>query len=142
MHYTISRVEVWSGEIQDRRGALADMLKLVLDAGANLDFVIGRPSPVKPATGILYIAPLEGEQQAQAARQAGLHPSSHIEALRIEGPDAKGLAEKICRTISDAAINISGFTGGRMADRCVVYIRFEREDQLDQAHQLLDEALN
>ena len=141
MPYTISRVEVWSGEIQDRRGALADMLKLVLDAGADLDFIIGRPSPVKPATGILYIAPLEGEQQLAAARQAGLHPSSHIEALRVEGPDTKGLAEKIARVISDAEINISGFTGGRMAERCVLYIRFEREDQLEQAHKLLQQAL-
>ena len=95
MPYTISRVEVWSGETQDRRGALADMLKLVLDAGADLDFIIGRPSPVKPATGILYVAPLEGEQQLAAARQAGLHPSSHIEALRVEGPDSRGLAERI-----------------------------------------------
>lgn len=142
MSYDISRVEVWSGEVQDRRGALADMLKQVLDAGADLDFIIARPSPVKPNTGILYLAPLEGEAQLGAAQSAGLHPSSHIEALRVEGPDRPGLAEQITRTIAEGGINVSGFTGGRMADRCVMYIRFERADQLENAHDLLDTLLD
>jgi len=141
MNYGINRVEVWSGEVRDRRGALADMLKVVLEAGANLDFIIARPSPVKPATGILYLAPLEGEAQLKAAQDAGLHPSSHIEALRVEGPDRPGLAEQITRTIADAGINVSGFTGGRMADRCVMYIRFERVDELEKAHDLLEATL-
>jgi hypothetical protein len=141
MDYAIDRVEVWAGEVRDRRGALADMLKIVLDAGANLDFIIARPSPVKPATGILYLAPLEGEVQLKAAQDAGLHPSSHIAALRVEGPDRPGLAEQIARTIADAGINVSGFTGGRMADRCVMYIRFERADELEKAHKLLETTL-
>lgn len=141
MSYEIRRVEIWSGEIRDRQGALADMLKTVLEAGTNLDFIIARPSPVKPATGILYLAPLEGDAQLNAAQQAGLHPSSHIEALRVEGPDRPGLAEQITRTIADAGINVSGFTGGRMADRCVMYIRFERANELEDAHELLEATL-
>jgi len=139
--YEIRRVEVWAGEIRDRQGALADMLKTGLEAGADLDFIIARPSPVKPATGILYLAPLEGDAQLNAAQQAGLHPSSHIEALRVEGPDRPGLAEQVTRTIADAGINVSGFTGGRMADRCVMYIRFERAVDLEKAHELLEAAL-
>jgi len=139
--YEISRVEVWSGEIRDRRGALADMLRRVLEAGADLDFIIARPSPVKPNTGILYLAPLEGEGQLAAAQEAGLHPSSHIEALRIVGPDRQGLAEQIARAIAEADINVSGFTAGRMGDRCVMYIRFERESDIAQAHERLADAL-
>jgi hypothetical protein len=139
--YEIRRVEVWAGEIRDRRGALAEMLKHVLEAGADLDFIIARPSPVKPATGILYLAPLEGDAQLSAARESGLHPSSHIAALRVEGPDRPGLAEQVTRAIADGGINVSGFTGGRMAERCVMYIRFERGDDLAAAHQLLEAAL-
>jgi len=139
--YDISRVDVWAGEVADRRGALADMLKSVLDVGANLDFIIARPSPVKPATGILYLAPLDGEEQTTAAQGAGLHPSSHIESLRIEGPDRQGLAEQIARAIADADINVSGFTGGRMGNRCVMYIRFEHEDELARAQALLEATL-
>jgi hypothetical protein len=141
MNYDISRVDVWAGEIKDRRGALADMLKTVLDAGASLDFIIARPSPVKPATGVLYLAPLEGAAEMKAAQEAGLHPSSHIGALRVEGPDRQGLAEQITRAISDAEINISGFTGGRMGDRCVVYIRFEREEELARAEEVVKSTL-
>jgi len=141
VEYDISRVEVWAGEVRDRRGALTDMLKRVLDAGADLDFIIGRPSPVKPGTGILYLAPLEGEQQLKAAQEVGLHPSSHIESLRVEGPDRQGLAEQITRTIAEAGINVSGFTGGRMGERCVVYIRFEHFEELVKAQELLSARL-
>jgi hypothetical protein len=141
MTYEIRRVEVWAGEIRDRRGGLADMLKTVLDTGADLDFIVARPSPVKPATGILYLAPLEGDAQLAAAQRAGLHPSSHIEALRIEGPDRPGLAEQITRAISDAEVNISGFTGGRMGARCVMYVRVERAEDLEKAHAVLENAL-
>ena len=34
-----------------------------------------------------------------------------------------------------------GFVGGRMADRCVMYIRFERAEELEDAHELLEAAL-
>jgi hypothetical protein len=138
----IRRVDVWAGEVRDRKGALADMLKRVLDAGADLDFIIARPSPVKPNTGILYLAPLEGELQLKAAKEAGLHPSSHIAALRIECPDRPGVAEEVTWAIADAGINVSGFTGGRMGDRCVMYVRFEDEDDLDRAHDVIDATFN
>jgi hypothetical protein len=140
--HTVRTVDVWAGEIRDRRGALADMLKTVLGAGANLDFIIARPSPVKPSTGILYIAPLEGEAQIRAAEEAGLHPSSHIAALRVEAPDRQGLAEQITRAIAEAGINVSGFTGGRMGARCVMYIRFERADDLERAQEVLQSTFD
>ena len=62
-----------------------------------------------------------------------------VDLLLTEG--MPGLAEQITRTIADAGINVSGFTGGRMANRCVMYIRFERADELEQAHELLEATL-
>ena len=137
MKYEIMRVDVWAGEIKDRRGALADMLHTVLDADADLDFIIARPSPVRPGTGILYLAPLAGEKQTQAATEAGLARSSHIDSLRIGGPDRPGLAENIARAVAEAGINISGLTAGRMGDRCVLYVRFESDSDVDRAAELL-----
>lgn len=142
MEFEITRVDVWAGEVKDRLGALADMLKAVLDAGADLDFIIVRPSPVKPGTGILYLAPLSGPEQIQAAEEAGLTVSSHIEALRIAGPDRRGLAEKIARALAEAGINISGLTAGRMGDRCALYVRFERLEDVDRATEVLQALLN
>ena len=58
-----------------------------------------------------------------------------------EGPDRPGLAQQITRTIADAGINVSGLTGGRMGDRCVFYIRFDRADDLEKAHELIEATL-
>ena len=141
MAFEIDRVDVWAGEVRDRRGALADMLKGVLDAGADLDFVLVRPSPVKSGTGILYIAPLTGPEQIKAAEEIGLAKSSHIEALRITGPDRQGLTVEISRALADAGVSISGLTGGRMGDRCVLYIRFESHDDVDKAAEVVTALL-
>ncbi|MGD8451604.1 MAG: ACT domain-containing protein [Phycisphaerae bacterium] len=141
MRFDINRVDVWAGEVPDRRGSLANTLRALFDAGADLDFIMGRPSPVKPNTGILYVAPVEGEAQVQAAAAAGLVPSGLVPALRIGGPDERGLAERIARALSDAGINIAAWMAGRMADRCVMHLRFERDEDLTRAEEVLKEVL-
>ena len=142
MSFQISRVDIWAGEVHDRRGTLADMLEAVTGAGADLDFIIVRPSPVKSGTGILYVAPLFGPEQEKAAEGVGLAKSSHIEALRVDGPDRPGLGAAIARKLAEAGLNISGFTGGRMGARCVIYIRFESERELSTATEVLRDALS
>ena len=141
MAFEITRVDIWAGEVRDRRGALAEMLKAVLDAGADLDFIIARPSPVKPNTGILYLAPLVGPEQVQAAEAAGLTKSSHIDALRIIGPDRPGVAEAVTRDLAEAGLNISVLTAARMGKRCVMYVRFERESDVAKAADVLKALL-
>ena len=141
MAFEITRVDIWAGEVNDRLGTLADMLEAVTGAGADLDFIIVRPSPVKSGTGILYVAPLFGPEQEQAAEGVGLAKSSHIEALRVTGPDKPGLGANIARMLASNGLNISGFTAGRMGDRCVVYIRFESEADLSGASEVLIAAL-
>jgi hypothetical protein len=139
--FDITRVDVWAGEIKDRPGALADMLKAVLDAGADLDFIVARPSPVKPHTGILYLAPLVGERQQQAAEGAGMTKASLVDGLRLAGPDRQGIAAHVTRVLADAGVNLSGLTGGRMGNQFVMHLRFESAKQVDTAEQVLRQSL-
>jgi len=136
MAFEITRIDVWVGEVEDRPGALAEKLEAVMRAGADLDFVIVRPAPDKPGVGILYLAPLFGKAQTQAAQEVDLR-KSHIQALRLLGPDRPGLSAGIARLMADAGLNISGLTGARVGDRCVFYLRFETESELTRAAQIL-----
>src|SRR5436190_18975701 len=72
MALDIRRVQVWSGEISDRPGAAAAKLEHLARAGADLECVFTRPHPTRPEGGLLYLAPIAGPEQTQAARAADL----------------------------------------------------------------------
>lgn len=141
MAFEITRADVWAGEIDDRPGALSEKLQVLERAGANLDFVIVRPSAGMPDTGVLFVAPLHGIEQARAAEDAGLRRSASMHVLRVVGPDQPGLGAGIARTLGAARINIHGLSAAAVADRSIFYIRFGAEDDVKRAAQILTEKL-
>ena len=141
MAFEITRVDVWAGEIEDRPGGLAGKLEAVMRAGANLDFVIARRQPEKPGTGVVFLAPLRGPEQTQAAADAGLKVASGLHSIRVEGPDRPGLGAGITKTLSDAGINVRGLSAAAIGDRCVFYVAFESDDAAVRATQVLTPTL-
>ncbi len=141
MAFKITRVDVWAGEIEDRPGGLTKKLEAVMQAGANLDFVIARRQPDKPGTGVVFLAPLYGPEQAGAAEDAGLKKATGLHSIRIEGPDRPGLGAGITKTISGAGLNIRGFSAAAIGERCVFYIAFENDADAVRATQVLTPML-
>lgn len=165
MAFEITEVEVWEGEIEDRRGALSEQLAEVFRAGADLDLMISRPrwaqadarpsflaavkrwfcgaasSPARPDASTLFVAPLRGEAQTKAAAAAGLTRSPR-HWLRLEGPDRPWLAAGITRTIADAEINMGSLTATVIRDRCVLYLSFQSDDDARRAVQVLAPVLD
>ena len=72
MGFKLDRVHVWSGEIRDQAGGIAQKLAPLAQAGANLEFIHTRRQLDKPGTGVLYVAPVTGPSAVRAARAAGL----------------------------------------------------------------------
>lgn len=141
MAFEITRVDVWAGEIKDQPGALAAKLEVLQRAGANLEFVIVRPTAMPPGNGILYVAPLRGSEQIAAAKDAGLRKSNTIHALRIMGPDRPGLAAGITRAVADEKVNISGLSAATIGEHSVLYLRFDSESDARRAAQVLTPCL-
>jgi len=140
MAFEITRVDVWVGPIEDRPGALCDKLAAVMRAGADLDFMIARPLSEGPGRGVLFITPLRGPEQIRAAEQVGLR-RSQIQILRIEGPDRPGLGAGLACTLAEAGINIRGLSGSVVGDRSLFYLRFDTQDELVRAAQILTQKL-
>ena len=72
MTYTIKKVDVWAGEIADRPGGLGATVEALSNAGANLEFLVSRRAPDRPGTGVVFLTPVKGTKQKNAARSAGL----------------------------------------------------------------------
>ena len=140
MAFEITKVDVWVCELEDQPGALAQRLGTVMRAGANLDFMIARPLGGASRAGVLFVAPLVGAEQAQAAEEVGLRRSS-IQILRVEGPDRPGLGAGLATTLAEAGINISGLSGSALGGRCLFYIRFASSDDVVRAAQILTQIL-
>lgn len=141
MPYELTKVDVWAGTIEDRPGGLAKKLESLYKAGASLEFVIARRSPDKPGNGVVFVAPLTGNEQTNAAAGTGLSKADSLCSLRLEGPDEPGLGARITRLLADEGINMRGLSAAAIEKRCVVYFAFDSSEDCDKAAGVLNKAL-
>ena len=125
MALTISKVDVWAADIEDRAGGLAEKLKAVAAAGANLEFIIARRRPDAPGHGVVFATPLKGAKQLRAAKQAAFHKTDSLHSVRIEGPDRPGLASTLTTALTEAGINVRGFSAAAIGRKCVIYLALD-----------------
>jgi predicted amino acid-binding ACT domain protein len=137
MAFQMHRVQVWSGEISDRAGAAAAKLELLARVGANLEFVFTRPHPKKPETSIIFLAPIAGAEQIQAARVADLAPALDVTMLCVEGDDRPGMGYEIMSRLAVAGINLRGLSLSCVSNRFAAYLAFDNADTATQATQIL-----
>ena len=141
MAYSVKKVDVWVAEIDDRPGGLAGKLEALANAGASIEFIIGRRQPDKPGTGVVFLTPVRGTRQTRAAGESGFAPTQSLSSVRVEGPDRAGLGMKMTRALSDSGINLRGVSGAALGRRSVTYFAFDSAGDADSAIRLLKKAL-
>ena len=136
----ITPVEVWVAPVEDRPGGLAAALAPLSTAGADLEFISARRVPDRPGEGLVYIAPLEGRKQIDAARRAGFR-EAEIGMLRVEGPDSPGLAVALAHELLAAEdVSIRDASGVAIRRHCVLYLAFDTPQVAQRAAELLLQA--
>ena len=141
MSVSITKVDVWAGEIMDQPGGLASKLGAVAKAGASLEFLVARRSPDQPGKGVVFVAPLKGAAQTKAAAGAGLSKAVGMYSLRLEVPDKPGLGAKVAQAVADAGINLRGLSAAALGRKCVVYFSFDSDADAKKAATTLKKAL-
>jgi hypothetical protein len=137
MPLRIHRVQVWSGELPDKPGAAAARLELLSRAGVDLEFVFTRPHPAKPSTGVIFLAPVVGPGQIQAAREVGLAPARDIAMLCVEGENRPGIGYEMMSRLAVAGINLRGLSISAVGDRMAAYLAFDSPDSATLGLQVL-----
>src|SRR5437868_4647735 len=137
MTLAIRRIQVWSGEIPDRPGAAAAKLELLARAGADLEFVFTRPHRTQTDTSLLFIAPINGQEQIQAARSTGLGPALDVAMLCVEGENRPGIGYDIMSRLAVAGINLRGISISALGGRFGAYLAFDNADVATMALQIL-----
>ncbi|HEY4038727.1 MAG TPA: ACT domain-containing protein [Burkholderiaceae bacterium] len=122
MDLLVEKVDVWAAPIQDRPGALAELLKTLHEAGADLQFVIARRAPEKPGTGVVFVTPLQGDREIRAASQVGFNVTQSLQSIRIMGLDKAGIVAQLTRALGENGINLRGLSASVIGSQFVAYV--------------------
>lgn len=124
-------------EFEDKPGGLANVLRVLGNAGANLECVIARRDSAKAGTGVAFVTPVAGAAVRKAAKAGGLAPAEKIATLKVEGDDAAGLGHRITSAIAEAGINLRGVSGAVIGRKFVAYLGFDSGADATQAARAL-----
>jgi hypothetical protein len=92
MDLIAERVEVWAASIEDKPGSLANILAGLRETGANLNFILARREPDQPGQSVVYVTPLTGDAELEAAATLGFNLTARVHSVRVEGPNQPGIA--------------------------------------------------
>jgi hypothetical protein len=140
MPYTVTKVEMWTAEIEDRVGGLSGKLEAIAEAGVDLEIVVARRNPQQPGKGVVFLGPIKGAKAQQSAQAAGLRRATDLFALRVEATNKPGDCAKVTRQLADAGINLRGLSATVCGAKYVLSLGFDTEDAAAQAARVLGGA--
>jgi len=140
MPYVVKKLDVWTGEIDDRVGGLASKLEPLANAGVDLQFLVARRQPHLPGKGVVFLSGISGAKGTKAVAAAGLAKASDVVALRVEGPNKAGAAYQVTRRIADAGISLRGASAGVVGKKFQLFLAFSNEADADNAARSLRSA--
>ncbi len=142
MAYQITKEDVWSGEVVDRPGGLANKLESFRNAGVDLGFMIARRALAKPGSTVVFLSSLNGPDAEHAVEQQGFRKWTTATSLRIEGRDRPGLGFQIARTMGVAGVNMRRISAVRLSGQVAFHIALDSGADADKAKTALNKSLN
>jgi hypothetical protein len=116
------RVEVWAASLEDKPGSLANILSSLREAGANLNFILARREPDQPGKSVVYVTPLAGDAELEAAATLGFNLTARVYSVRVEGQNQPGIAAGLASKLAAAGLNLRGFSAAVLGTRFILYI--------------------
>lgn len=140
MELMVERADVWVAGIPDQAGGLARVLAGLKEAGADLDMIVARRSPEKPGTGVVFVTPLRGDREVNAAATLGFDVVRSVKSLRVEGENRPGIAAELAQLLAAQGLNLRGLTATVLGARFILYISFDSDPDAAKAANLLQNA--
>ena len=128
----VSKVDLWSGQIENRPGGLLARLEPLVKAGADLDFLAGRAVGDEHG-GVIIMSPITGQRQQMVAEELGLRRNEKLFCLRLEGPDEPGFGYRILFAMASEKLNVQEVSASTLGGQFVMYVAFGNAEDADQA---------
>ena len=133
MDLIAERVEVWAASLEDKPGSLANILSSLREAGANLNFILARREPDQPGKSVVYVTPLAGDAELEAAATLGFNLTARVDSVRVEGQNQPGIAAGLASKLAAAGLNLRGFSAAVLGTRFILYIGLDSAEDAAKA---------
>ncbi|HMR03292.1 MAG TPA: amino acid-binding protein [Candidatus Competibacter phosphatis] len=140
MELITERVEVWAAGIEDKPGSLANVLTGLREAGADLNFILARREPDQAGKSVVYVTPLNGDAELEAAATLGFNVTTRVHSIRVEGENQPGIAAALALKLAAAGINLRGFSAAVLGSRFVLYVGLDSDKDAAKAMTVLQQA--
>ena len=141
MSVTVKKITLWRGTVENRPGALAEVLEPVAAEGTDLQVVMGYREPGEKLRAAVELFPVKGRKLTEAVEGAGLVPSS-IPTVLVTGANRAGLGHAIARTLANAGINLTFLVAMVAGRNYSAVLGFERDADAGQAIRLIKKAVS
>ena len=92
------------------------------------------------ANGV-FLAPIKGKKQVQAAGDVGLVPARGMYAICVEASNRSGLAAKLTRAVAANGINLRGASAAAIGKKARIYLALGTKDDMEKAVKAAKKAL-
>ena len=140
MDLIVERVEVWAASIEDKPGRLAATLTGLRQAGADLHFILAPWAPEPSGRSVVFVAPLYGDAELQAAAALGFQPTARVHAVRVEGENRPGIAAELTALLAAAGLNLRGLSAAVLGTLFVLYLGLDSAEDAATAASILQQA--
>ncbi len=140
MELSVERVDVWAATIEDKPGGLAQVLSALRDAGADLQFVVARRTPEASGAGVVFVAPLQGDGEINAAKQVGFNLTPSLHSVRVMGLDQLGIIAQLSQMLAEGGINLRGVSAAVLGTQFIAYLAVDSLDDAEKAMAILQSA--
>ncbi|SCK27677.1 aspartate kinase [Variovorax sp. HW608] len=137
MDLLVESVDVWAASVPDKPGGVAQVLTVLHEAGADLQFIIARRAQEEPGKGVVFVTPLQGDAEVRAAAVVGFNVTRRLHCVRLMGADRPGVAAALTQKLADGGINLSGFSASVIGKQFVAYVGLDSLDDANKAMEIL-----
>jgi len=136
----VEAVDVWAAPIPDRAGGLAEGLRALRDAGADLQCIIARREPDQPGKGVVFVTPLQGTRKSPRRPSSDSLPRNTVHSVRVSGRDRPGIAATVAQRIAEAGISLRGFTAVVIGAQFIAYLALDSRGDADRVTRILTQT--
>lgn len=141
MAITIKEITLWRREVENRPGALAQVLEPLAGTRADLKVLMAYRYTGDETRGAVELFPISGKKASAAAEAAGL-TRADIPALLVEGANRAGLGFETAAALADAGVNLAFLMAQVIGSKFAAVYGFDSEADRRKAVSVLKKARN